>query len=111
MSADVPQAWPALLTIEQLRVYLGGMSEPTLRKICPVPPIALGAQLVRYNRTHIDAWIATLPPRLLHVVASGQDAPAAPPAPDIPVSRSIDAVERARLRATRKKPAPCRKTA
>ena len=108
-SPGIPEAWPLLLTREQLRAYLGGMSEPTLAKICPVRPVDLGAQLLRYNRLHIDAWVATLPPRLLQAVASGQDE-AAPAAPvlDVPVSRTSDAIERARQRAERKKPAPCR---
>ncbi len=108
MRADVPQAWPRLLTREQLCAYLGGVSESTVVRICTVPPIQLGVSLLRYDRQAIDAWIDSLPPRLLHVVATSQDAaePAADRPPEPAASRTLSAVDRARARAEGK---PCRK--
>ncbi|MGO4687224.1 helix-turn-helix transcriptional regulator [Brevundimonas sp. 2YAF1] len=61
-AAVTPMAWPLLLNKQQLASYLG-MSGSTLAKICPVAPIDVGANLVRYSRTQIDEWVATLPAR------------------------------------------------
>lgn len=55
-------AWPLLLNKQQLASYLG-MSGATLSKVCPVAPIDVGANLVRYSRAQIDEWVATLPAR------------------------------------------------
>lgn len=55
-------AWPLLLSKRQLASYLG-MSGATLSKVCPVAPIDVGANLVRYSRAQIDEWVATLPAR------------------------------------------------
>lgn len=60
----VPDAWPLLLSREQLCAYLGGMDERTLVKILPVQPLDIGANLLRYHRPQIDAWVNTLGPRL-----------------------------------------------
>lgn len=53
-------AWPALLTKQQLETYLGA-SWATLAKVCPVAPIDIGANLLRFSRAQIDAWVASLP--------------------------------------------------
>ena len=55
-------AWPLLLSKQQLARYLG-MSGATLLKVCPVAPIDVGANMVRYSRPQIDEWVATLPAR------------------------------------------------
>lgn len=62
-AADIP-AWPLLLSRDQLCAYLGGLSWPTLAKVLPVAPLDLGANVLRYSRPEIDAWAASLPPRL-----------------------------------------------
>ncbi len=94
----IPEAWPLLLTREQLCAYLGGISAPTLGRICPVAPLDLGVHLLRYDRRQIDAWIAGLPPRLPRGDGTSQDAP---PAPDLDAaeSRTDSAIERAAARA------------
>jgi len=60
--AAAPMAWPSLLTKEQLEAYLG-MSWSTIIKVCPVAPVDVGANLVRYSRAQIDEWVSTLPAR------------------------------------------------
>lgn len=55
-------AWPLLLTSEQACAYLG-VSLGTFRKVCPVPAVALGAAVTRWNRNHIDEWVNSLPPK------------------------------------------------
>lgn len=95
--AGVPEAWPILLTREQLCAYLGGLSDVTLRKICPVPAVELGANVLRYHRAQVDAWVNSLGPRGLRVpIDNEQDAPAV--ANDAPTG--MTPVERARARAT-----------
>lgn len=97
--ASVPEAWPILLTREQLCAYLGGLSDVTLRKVCPVPAVDLGANVLRYHRAHVDAWVDGLGPRGLRVrTENEQDAPAA--ANDAPAG--MTPAERARARATGK---------
>ena len=92
----VPDAWPILLTREQLCAYLGGLSDVTLRKVCPVPAVDLGANVLRYHRAQIDAWVDSLGPRGLRVrPESEQDAP--PAANDAPAGPTP--AERARARA------------
>ena len=61
---NIPEAWPLLMTIDQVRAYLGGIDTRTMRKILPVQPLALGANVTRYSRREIDAWAATLRPKL-----------------------------------------------
>lgn len=58
----IPDAWPALLSREQLCAYVG-IGWATLIKICPVRAVDLGANLLRYNRAQIDAWLNSLPAR------------------------------------------------
>jgi hypothetical protein len=53
------------------------MDQRTLRNICPVPAVDLGANLRRYPRAQVDAWVATLPPRLLKAQADINTAVAA----------------------------------
>lgn len=106
-AADIP-AWPLLLTREQLCAYLGGLSWPTLAKVLPVAPLDLGANVLRYSRPEIDAWAASLPPRLPKALqgdghesqprASEADAATGDLA-DQPDTRPSAAVERARKRA------------
>jgi hypothetical protein len=101
-AADVPEAWPKLLTREQLCAYLGHICAATLAKVCPVPPVDLGANVVRWNRAQIDAWLDGLPPRLPRGEGASQDAPtpAAIEAAVIePNDRRLTAVEKARARA------------
>ena len=107
----VPEAWPLLLSRDQLCAYIG-VSAETLVKVCPVAPVDLGANVVRYNRDHVDAWVAGLPPRLISLRKSeegGQDARPADEVPDPGEERTLSAVERVRARATGG--ARCRKTA
>lgn len=106
-AVDIP-AWPLLLTREQLCAYLGGLSWSTLAKVLPVAPLDLGANVLRYSRPEIDAWAASLPPRLPKALqgdghesqprASEADAAAGDLA-DQPDTRPSAAVERARKRA------------
>ena len=98
-NAGVPDAWPALLTREQLCAYLGGMSDPTVRKICPVAAVDLGANVLRYRRSEIDEWLGRLRARGLRAAPEGeQDAPSA--ANDAPAG--MTPAERARARAVGK---------
>ena len=99
ITADgIPEAWPALMSRDQLRAYLGGIGDATLRMICPVAPVNMGANLLRYRKTEVDAWLERLDHRLPRPKDGAQDgAPAAPAANDRPMS----AVERARARAGR----------
>lgn len=55
-------AWPLLLTLDQACDYLG-VSPGTFRKVCPVPPIALGAAVNRWHRVQLEDWVNTLPPK------------------------------------------------
>jgi hypothetical protein len=56
--------WPRLLSREQLCLYLGGICEETLAKVCPVAPLELGVRVLRWNRREIDAWLDALPSRV-----------------------------------------------
>ncbi|WP_395444906.1 hypothetical protein [Caulobacter sp. UC70_42] len=42
----IPEAWPALLTREQVCAYVG-MSADSMARTCPVAPVALGVKLLR----------------------------------------------------------------
>lgn len=76
--AGIPEAWPLLLSREQLRAYLGGIGDATLRKVCPIAPVDLGANVLRYYRAEVDAWVAGLSHRGLRAaIEAAQDAPAA----------------------------------
>lgn len=67
----VPPAWPVLLDLEQACAYLG-VSPATFRKICPVPAVALGAAVTRWNRNQIDEWVNSLPPKTTARAVSAQ---------------------------------------
>jgi hypothetical protein len=96
IAADgIPEAWPALLSREQLCAYAGGISDATLRKICPVAAVDLGANVLKYRRAEVDAWLAGLPHRGLRLAQD--DEHDAPPAAN--GDRPSAAVERARARA------------
>jgi hypothetical protein len=93
--SGVPEAWPALLSREQLRAYLGGICDDTLRKVCPVAAVDLGANVLRYRKGDVDAWLAGLKARGLKPPAPGDDDGGSPaPAND----RQTAALERMRAR-------------
>ena len=102
----VPNAWPAMLSRDQLCAYIG-VSEATLIKICPVTPRDLGANVVRYSRLDVDAWIESLPPRLVgskkrrlpEPGSESQDKLAADTDAAIDLDRPTNALERVRGRA------------
>lgn len=81
VSSALPASWPLLLTKEQLSAYLA-MSWSTISKICTVPPLDVGASVIRYNRLQIDEWVASLPPKAIKNAA-----PAAPTLPDLETER------------------------
>lgn len=62
--------WGALLSMNELCEYLA-VSPTTLAKICPVHPIDLGVNLVRWRRADIDAWLSTLLPRFTNKRETG----------------------------------------
>lgn len=98
-SATAPMAWPSLLTKEQLARYLE-MSWSTVIKVCPVAPIDVGANLIRYNRSQIDEWVSTLPARgpngRLAVIRR-----AGAPLDARPADRRLEALSRVSARAKR----------
>jgi hypothetical protein len=74
MSAQtrLPEAWPRLLSRSQSAAYCG-ISESAFARICPVAPLDLGMNVIRYNRRQLDAWIDGLPPRLRREQLASQD--------------------------------------
>ena len=101
IAADgIPEAWPALLSREQLCAYAGGISDGTLRKVCPVPAVDLGANVLKYRRIEVDAWLASLPHRGLRLAQDGEhDGPSGEQGQPAANDRPSAAVERARARA------------
>lgn len=100
----IPEAWPALLTREQVCAYVG-MSADSMARTCPVAPVALGVKLLRWRRKDIDAWIEGLPSRLLRHGrgASDDTAPIAPqPTKLAGEERRNDALARASQRALKR---------
>jgi predicted DNA-binding transcriptional regulator AlpA len=96
----IPEAWPLLMSREQVCAYLG-MSADTLKRVLPVPALALGAKLLRWRRTDIDEWAAGLPARLTGSGAATENPP--PPTHQIAgEERRFSALERASQRASRK---------
>lgn len=98
------QGWPPLLmTREQLCDYLQ-MSWSSVSKRCPVAPLDVGVNVVRYSRLQIEDWIASLPPRDKR---SGHEAPVpagiANPAAEEPDDPRLAALEMARARSTKRK--------
>lgn len=111
----VPEAWPLLLSKEQLCAYIG-VSTATLARICPVRPLDLGANVVRYHRAQIEEWVGTLPPRLigqkpvdLPATSKGVQDESPATSTEIAEDRPLNAIERARARAS-KGPTRWRKT-
>ena len=114
MADEIPEAWPFLLTREQACAFLGGISEGTFLKVCPVPPIDLGANVVRYRRGELEAWVAALSHRLPRSRPEVQDTPAqvAGEVEVVPLgaaNRASAAVQRALERAQRGQ--TCRRSA
>lgn len=97
----IPEAWPQLLSREQLCAYLGGLSWDTVKKILPVAPLDLGANVLRYRKPDIDVWVEHLPLKSLTGLqpsrTSGQDAPEV--TPDDGLDQKSAALERVRRRA------------
>lgn len=100
-SRHVPEAWPTLLSREQLCAYVG-VSAATITRICPVRPLDMGASLVRYSRAQIDEWVATLPPRLMVAHGASEAATVGPTGSlpeEVAESRPESALDRVRARA------------
>lgn len=101
----IPPAWPLLLTREQLCAYLGDLSWETVKKVLTVAPVDLGANVLRYRRPEIDAWVDSRPARGERVLpvegSTGQgeanDAVEAPPT--FGEDRKVASLDRVRLRA------------
>lgn len=95
----VPESWPTLLSRDQLCAYIG-VGADTITRICPVRPLDLGANLVRYSRHQIDEWVATLPPRLMLFQQAEDDTVEAALVQDgVAESRAEAALDRVRARA------------
>ena len=102
----IPEAWPLFLCVEQLEAYLG-MDIRTIRHICPVAPLDFGNSLVRYHRLQIDAWAATLPPRLPKSASNVNTPESGPmPAADQVETPRLSPAEKARRRAQEKQKWP-----
>ena len=100
----IPEAWPALLSKTQVCAYVG-MSWDSLSRTCPVPPVALGVNLLRWRRADIDGWISGLPSRLQSTPqAEGYEERSPGPSPSqlAGEERRFDALERASQRAMRR---------
>lgn len=77
----IPEAWPSLMSEDQVCAYVGGICRETLAKVCPVAPVDLGANVKRWRKTEIDLWVAGLRPRgegLRESGAGPKDGDAAP---------------------------------
>lgn len=99
MTTDgIPEAWPALMSRDQLRAYLGGIGDATLRMICPIAPVDMGANVIRYRKTEVDGWLARLDHRLPKAKVGEQDGPSATVTA---IDRPTTAIERALARAQR----------
>lgn len=69
-------AWPLLLSLAQVCAYLD-LSPASFRKVCPVPAVALGVAVARWNRNQIDEWVNSLPPET-PATRRGEAVPARP---------------------------------
>lgn len=103
MTHAIPEAWPQLLSREQLCAYLGGLSWDTVKKILPVAPLDLGANVLRYSRPEIDAWVGSLRPRepkvLKDSVPDGEDVAPAEAVTPLGDDSRVTSLDRARRRA------------
>ena len=96
--AALPDAWPLLLDRELACAYLR-ISADSFERICPVAPVDLGINLLRWRRPELDAWVAGLPGRLRRARAEAHAQPVQPPQPVPPADeRRLSAVERAKAR-------------
>ena len=88
--------WPLMLTRAELCQYLG-VSWSTLKRVLTVAPVDMGANVIRYSRDQIDAWVASRP-------ALGRARPRAraPRIEEIPSDCAADALERARRRGSKR---------
>lgn len=98
----IPDAWPQLLSRDQLCAYLGGLSWDTVKRILPVAPLDLGANVLRYRRPDIDAWLDRCPlkgPRLPRGETSAHDAAPSPGETDeAPIGEDLRVVAMDRVR-------------
>lgn len=93
---SAPMAWPLLLTKEQMSTYLA-LSWSTIAKVCTVAPVDIGANVIRYNRLEVDAWVAGLPSKMIK-----RSAPAAATQPaDEDHQRRQSALDKVRARTQR----------
>ena len=104
---SVPEAWPLLMSREVACAYLM-LSKDSFRRVCPVPALELGVNLLRWRRHDLDDWTSGLPLRLLRGQTECRaEASSIPPAQLAAEERRISAVERAKQRSrtspTRKK--------
>lgn len=100
----IPEAWPRLLSRDQLCAYVG-LGWATLSRVLTVSPRDLGANVLLYDRLEVDGWVDSLPARLPKPVSRPQDA-AADPLPEPPPIEDLrpaaeSAIERARARAAK----------
>ena len=80
----------------QLCDYLG-VSWTTLKAILTVPPVDLGANVVRYRRDQIDEWVKSRPPRRQE--RDNASPPIQPDRDDPSPDARLSALDRARQRA------------
>jgi hypothetical protein len=81
------------------------MSWDSLSRICPVAPLALGVNLLRWRRADIDGWVSGLPSRLAETsayVTEGSPPPRPNPSDLAGKERRSSALERASQRALRR---------
>jgi len=104
-----PNAWPLLMRMETALAYLDNMDERTFKKICPVQPLDLGANVLRYHRMDLDAWAAGVDHRLPKSAAIVNDVPAksAPPVEELSATATMSSLDRVRARIEKDK--TCRK--
>lgn len=99
----IPEAWPAILDRVQLCAYVG-LSDQTLARILPVPPVDFGIRGIRWRRVEIDQWLISLPARLPYGQESSQasDSSAGDGEHAAAEQRRNEALERVKARARKK---------
>lgn len=102
----IPEAWPTLMSKRQLAAYTG-ISSATLARVCPVPPLRMGARVLRWRRSDVDAWIGGLPFRI--VPSREEEENAATPQHMAGDSRRSAALDRVRDRSARLENSSCRR--